>query len=637
MKTSLSSISSFLHNVLHLRKCLLLFLLLIYAWPTAANGIIYSIHIKTVNSLELAEKIAANLNQKGYDAFYRHTPSFEEGIQYRIFVGAYPSQAQALRTLNSLWNSDISDQYAIAILKEKTGTQEHNHQPEIKEIEPDSAIDRYIELKKQATLIEKEAPPVIPPNEAETAGITEAFGNALKFYHDEQFEKALVQFNRIAESVDNIDILFWTGICESKTGNYSHAAEKLTLLLAKEPDSPQVMLELSAILFKQEKNQEALEELEKAKAFQPPSEILQNIFHIKKQLLEDENRFSLIPGFLIKKNKLKNTDDHTEPVLQVRKPPREFYQIGSSSEKIMRSAQKIDPDNIALSYYLGYIDIRNNRLEDGIREWEKYLSEAPENERTIHLSKQMTLLRLNHAAIFSAETIQKHIQALHIQNDKSIVIAEFRNRCASIVNGMGKGLVSTIMDDLSKIDGIRIPDRIIVHTMSSLMNPDLIEISSAQDAARLGQYLSSRYTVWGEFTDISENAFHIMAEVTDSRQSDENGKIDIKGTREEFTLFEKRMVFEILESIGIHKKDLPPATIFSIEKPHTQNFDAFLSYSLGLEYLDKQQFTQARSAFQNAIQLDPNFTLAKKAFQSTPVDIYFCPFFEQSEILLKGR
>jgi hypothetical protein len=97
------------------------------------------------------------------------------------------------------------------------------------------------------------------------------------------------------------------------------------------------------------------------------------------------------------------------------------------------------------------------------------------------------------------------------------------------------------------------------------------------------------------------------------------------------------MVFEILESIGIHKKDLPPATIFSIEKPHTQNFDAFLSYSLGLEYLDKQQFTIARSAFQNTIQLDPNFTLAKKAFQSTPVDIYFCPFFEQSEILLKGR
>lgn len=636
MKTSLSAISSFLHNVLHLRKCLLLFLLLIYAWPTAASGIFYSIHIKTVNSLELAEQIAANLNQKGYDAFYRHTPSFEKGIQYRIFVGAYPSQAQAIKTLNSLWNSDISDQYAIAILKEKTGTQDQNHQPEIKEIEPDSTIDRQVELKKQRLLTSEEASPVIPSNEAETNDITKVFGNALKYYHDEQFDKALVLFNRIAERVDNIDLLFWTGICASKTGDYSNAAEKLTLLLAKEPDSPQVMLELSAIFFKQKKNQEALEELEKAKAFLPPSEILQNISHIKKQLLEDENRFSLILGFLIKKNKLKNSDGQPETVFQVRKPPRKFYQIGSSSEKLLRSVQKIDPDNFAISYYLGYINIRNNRLEDGIREWEKYLSKAPENERTIHLSKQMTLLTLNHAAIFSAGRIQKHIQVSPIQKDKSIVIAEFRNRCASIVNGMGKGLASAIMDDLSKIDGIRIPDRIIVHTMSSLMNPDLIEISSAQDAATLGQYLSSTYTVWGEFTDISENAFHIMAEVTDSRQSDENGKIDVKGTREEFSLLEKRMVFEILESIGIHKKDLPPATIFSIEKPHTQNFDAFLSYSLGLEHLDKQQFTQARSAFQNAIQLDPNFILAKKAFQSTPTDIYFSPFFEQSEILLKG-
>ncbi|MBA4366171.1 MAG: hypothetical protein C0403_00830 [Desulfobacterium sp.] len=637
MKTSLSAISSFLHNVIYIRKCLLLFILLtilfIYVRPTDANGIIYSIHIKTVNSLELAEQITTKLNQKGYDAFYRHMPSFEEGIQYRIFVGTFPSKTQALITLNKLWNSDISDQYAIAILKEKSDFPDQNHLLKIKEVEPTSAIDQQVKLSKPISTPEK-SPLIILSNEREKNNIIEVFGSALRYYHDEQFAKAFTLFNQISESIDNIDLLFWTGICESKIGNYNQAAEKLTLLLAKEPNTPQVMLELSAILFKQKKGHEALEELEKAKAFQPPSEMLQHIGHIKRLLLEDENRLPLILDFLIKKKKPKNSNDNPDPAFQVRKPPQKFYQIGSSSEKLLRSVQKYDPDNIAVSYYLGYIDIRKGRLEDGIREWEKYLSRAPENERTINLSKQMTLLMLNHAAVYSVGTLKKPIQESHIQKDKSIVISEFRNRCFSTLTGMGKGLVAMIMDDLQKIEDIRITDRIMIHTMSKLMNPDLIQISDHQDAVTLGQYLSSKYTVWGEFTDISENAFHIMATVTNSQRADKNEKFDIKGTREEFSLLEKRMVFGILESIGIHKKDLPPATIFSIEKPHTKNFDAFLVYSLGLEYLDKQQFEQARYAFQKAIQLDPNFTLAKKAFQSTPTDIFFCPFFEQSEIFL---
>jgi tetratricopeptide (TPR) repeat protein len=641
MKTSQTAISSFLYNVQFLWKWLLLFVLLtiflINVRPTDANGIIYSVHIKTVNSLELAEQVAADLNQKGYDAFYRHMPSFEEGIQYRIFIGTYPSKTQALVTLNKLWNSDISDEYAIATLKEKTDFPNHNHLQKIKNVEPTtSATDQQTNLFKPISTPEK-APPIIVSIERENNNILEVFGSALKHYHDEQFEKAFALFNQISESIDNIDLLFWIGICESKVGNYNQAAEKLTLFLAKEPNTPQVMLELSAILFKQKKSHEALEELEKAKAFQPPSDMLQPIGHMKRLILEDEDRFSLFLDFLIKRKRLKHSGDNPDSAFQVRKPPREFYQIGSSSEQLLRSIQKLDPDNIAVSYYLGYIDIRKGRLEDGIREWKKYLSKAPENERTIHLSQQMTLLLLNHAAVYSVGTLQKNIQKSHIQKDKSIIISEFRNRCFASLTGMGKGLSAVIMDDLRKIDDIRITDRIMVHTMSRLMNPDLIQISDHQDAVALGQHLSSKYTVWGEFTDISENAFHIMATVTDSQQSDNNGKIDIKGTQGEFYLLEKRMVFGILESIGIHKKDLPPATIFSIEKPHTQNFDAFLSYSLGLEYLDKQQFEQARYAFQKAIQLDPNFSLAKKAFQSTPTDIYYCPFFEQSEIFLKGQ
>ncbi|MFH2066919.1 MAG: tetratricopeptide repeat protein [Pseudomonadota bacterium] len=613
---------------------LLLLCLLSFAWTcqASADGKFYSIHIKTVHSAELAEKITAELSQKGYDAFYRHMPSFEKGIQYRIFVGAYPSKEQAIHTINQLWNSDISDWYAIAVLREKPPPPDNIHRP----IEPGVAIkpmpDQQITAHKPAR-IPADPDPEAAANGEESNIIIDFFNDAIRYYHEKQFEKARALFMRISEKIDNRDILFWTAICESKVGNYQQAAEKMTLFLAKEPNTPQGMLELAAILLKQKNDLKALDELEKAKAFQPPSEMLQQISRMKRLLLEDENRFSASLNSLIKKKDAHHLSENSDSAYRRPKPPREFYQIGSHSEKLLRSAQKMDPDNPAVAYYLGYIHLRNNQLADGIREWGKYLLHSPENERTIHLKKQMTLLLFRHAAIDSMSALKNDPKKPHAMQARSIALSEFRNRCFSFFPGMGKGLSAMLMDDLRKIDDIRVIDRILIHTTCRLMQPDLISISDPDSAARLGRHLSSRFIVWGEFTDISENAFQFTATITDSHHPQDSGTTDIKGTQEEFHILEKRMVYWILESIGIHKKDLSPEIILSIEKPHTRHFDAFLSYANGLEFLDKQQFTQAAMAFQGAVRIDPTFALAENAFHATPNDIYFCPFFEQSEIL----
>jgi TolB-like protein len=221
---------------------------------------------------------------------------------------------------------------------------------------------------------------------------------------------------------------------------------------------------------------------------------------------------------------------------------------------LLLSAQQISPDNFAVSYYLGYINIRKGKLTNGIIEWKKYLSRAPNNYRSINLRKQLTLLLLKHAAVYSVGARNRTKKTPSVQHDKSIVIAEFQNRCFSNVTGMGKGLAAMIMDDLQKIDDIQVIDRNMIHTMTKFMHPDQRQISDPINAAILGKSLTSQYTVWGEFTDISENAFHLMSTITDSQQSYKIGTIDIKGTREGFSILEKRMVFGILESIGIHKK-----------------------------------------------------------------------------------
>ncbi|MFQ6115104.1 MAG: tetratricopeptide repeat protein [bacterium] len=47
----------------------------------------------------------------------------------------------------------------------------------------------------------------------------------------------------------------------------------------------------------------------------------------------------------------------------------------------------------------------------------------------------------------------------------------------------------------------------------------------------------------------------------------------------------------------------------------TENLLALLAYCKGLDYVDREMFEQARNEFQNAIELDPNFSSAAQKIE----------------------
>jgi hypothetical protein len=85
-----------------------------------------------------------------------------------------------------------------------------------------------------------------------------------------------------------------------------------------------------------------------------------------------------------------------------------------------------------------------------------------------------------------------------------------------------------------------------------------------------------------------------------------------------FYILQKKLVYHILSQLGIEKQDLTPEVLFEINKVPTQNLAAFISFSKGLEFLDKQEFLEAKTAFKRAAKQDSSFTLAKIMAQAVP-------------------
>ncbi len=72
---------------------------------------------------------------------------------------------------------------------------------------------------------------------------------------------------------------------------------------------------------------------------------------------------------------------------------------------------------------------------------------------------------------------------------------------------------------------------------------------------------------------------------------------------------QKDMVLSVVDSLGI---DIKGSRRQSLKKVATENYEAFLAFSQGIELYDNGEFVKAKSMFDRAMSLDPKFNLARQ-------------------------
>ncbi len=296
----------------------------------------------------------------------------------------------------------------------------------------------------------------------------------------------------------------------------------------------------------------------------------------------------------------------------------ETYVVGSGSRRLLERTVNGQPDNYAALFYLGKVYLSEGNREGAISAWNRYLATAPAGDpKTDAVRERLTVLKLQQATQDARRAVRDGDASVLGQVEKN-TLAVFNFQPTGIKDGpaLSKGLTAMIITDLSQIPQVQVVERERMQALLQEIRLGQTGIVDRDTAVRSGRLLLARHLVQGVISPEEKDALALRASVVETINITTLGRPRTRGSRQDFFGMEKEMVFGILETLGM--VDLAPAVKEAVEKRHTNNMEAFLNYSRGLDFLDRRQFSQARLAFQEAVNLDPRFDLAIEALRSTP-------------------
>lgn len=295
----------------------------------------------------------------------------------------------------------------------------------------------------------------------------------------------------------------------------------------------------------------------------------------------------------------------------------QWYYIALSAKEPLERARSMSPDNYAIPFHLGLIYLREGNRDAAIQEWEKYLAIAPEDSKSVSVRERLTVLKMRQAADFAKEVVKRGPVETRVPKD-TMAVLNFKNLATPDFVPFIKALTVMITTDLSKVPQLRVVERLKIGALMNEMRLGLTGLVDPAIAPRVGKLLLARNTAWGEVGVSQEGDIGITSMVCDTLSHTVLDKTKAQGAQEKFFELEKQIVFGILDIIGLKREALDPSVVKSLEKVHTTNLKAFIAFGEALNYLDQDNFVQARLAFEKAAQADPDFDLATEGLEATP-------------------
>ena len=116
--------------------------------------------------------------------------------------------------------------------------------------------------------------------------------------------------------------------------------------------------------------------------------------------------------------------------------------------------------------------------------------------------------------------------------------------------------------------------------------------------------------------DLAGKDIRIDASITEIATTELFSIDEIEGKLETIFRLEKKLVFEIIDELGVN---LTPEERAEIERIPTESLLAFMAYSRGLDYEDQGLFDQAGAEYQKAIDIDPGFAMDKESLEDVEI------------------
>lgn len=167
-------------------------------------------------------------------------------------------------------------------------------------------------------------------------------------------------------------------------------------------------------------------------------------------------------------------------------------------------------------------------------------------------------------------------------------------------------LADMIITDLS-LTSLQSLERVRVQSMLDEMVLAQAGFTTQESGARMGRLLKAEHVVQGVMSGAG-NELALDASVLATAAQATLDEVNRRGTIESIFDLEKQLVFDILDALNI---TVTAAEREAITSNRTGSLVAFIAYGRGLEALDRGDYGEALSQFQQASELDPAFSAAR--------------------------
>ncbi len=171
-----------------------------------------------------------------------------------------------------------------------------------------------------------------------------------------------------------------------------------------------------------------------------------------------------------------------------------------------------------------------------------------------------------------------------------------------------KGLAEVLITDLAKVQSLKIVSRNQAQLLLDELNltpSGFLDKIKVHDAGRM---LSAAKLITGGIERIDDTRIRLTTGVVDAKSGQLQGKsVQATGRLSEIMELEKSVLPGLLKNLDVR---LNSDEIKTLQEFSTKSSLAFIAFSKGLDFEDRNIMRQARHQYEKAVKLDPEFKLA---------------------------
>lgn len=194
---------------------------------------------------------------------------------------------------------------------------------------------------------------------------------------------------------------------------------------------------------------------------------------------------------------------------------------------------------------------------------------------------------------------------------KTMAIIDFKNRSIdkkAQYDPMEQGFADLLISRLNNSSGLKVVERERLQWILEEIN--LQDKYSMEGAVRAGKLLGAQTVLLGSFI-INNDEIWLGGRLVKVETSEILLTDEIKGELDDFFDLVDKLSEKISDKINVSIKDEEISEVS--EGP---SLDAILAYSIGLNFLEKEDYASAYSKFQEALKFSPSYDKAKRKAES---------------------